>query len=176
MFLIVSNWTDNHQSDNVGQLQDVERKGSPEAVQQRGTARRMLVQEHTLALHRYWWGHKGDVDVPCMTDPFIPLCNPCTSCTKCEGQPNFLNISQRTARGTESNALHRSKKIIARGVLCSRAVSRSCRAQKFISMVPRPDRNPYCDSGRTDSLNSRRRLRRIRAKIFPVIEIREIPR
>ena len=93
------------------------------------------------------------------------------------GQPNLAMIFHSPSRQTVSNAFVRSTKVVYSPKFCSWHFFCSWRAAKIMSAVPRPARNPHWLSGsRSRSRWTLRRFSRIRARIFPAMESREIPR
>ena len=77
---------------------------------------------------------------------------------------------------TASNALVRSINAKQRSRPCSLHFSCTCRAEKIMSVVPRPGLKPHCVSGIILSERGCSRFRRTFARIFPATESREIPR
>ena len=110
------------------------------------------------------------------TDADMLSCSNRTSLMYFSGQPILDNSSHNVGRSTESNALARSMKTMQRSLCCSLHFFWICRAEKIISTVPRAGLKPHCDSGRTSSAIGVRRHARIRVKIFPATESKEIPR
>ena len=81
-----------------------------------------------------------------------------------------------TSLFTESNALVRSINDKQRSRPCSLHFSCTCRADKIMSVVPRPGLKPHCVSGIILYEICCSRFRITFARIFPATESREIPR
>ena len=108
---------------------------------------------------------------------FMPSWNCWTIAMNFAGQPNLAMIFHSPSRQTVSNAFIRSTKVVYSLTFCSWHFSCSWRAAKIMSALPRPARNPHWVSGsRSRSRWTLRRFSRIRARIFPAMESREIPR
>ena len=81
-----------------------------------------------------------------------------------------------TSLFTESNALVRLINAKQTSRPCSLHFSYTCRAEKIMSVMPRPGLKPHCVSGIILSERGCSRFRRTFARIFPATENREIPR
>ena len=110
------------------------------------------------------------------THPFMPSCSCRVMLTNLGGHPSRARHAHRTSLFTESNALVRSINAKQRSRPCSLHFSCTCRAEKIMSVVPRPGLKPYCVSGIILSERGCSRFRRTFARIFPATDSREISR
>ena len=119
-----------------------------------------------------------DTSPSSMTCPCMPLWKDCMILINFSGQPIFLSTCQSPNLFTESKALVRSMKTMYRSRFCSLHFSCICLAAKIMSVVPRPARKPHWLSGMMLLMPtwSLRRLSSTRARIFPALESREMPR
>ena len=119
----------------------------------------------------------SETSPPFLTFTIIPVCRLSIMVVNFSGHPYFLSSCHSPVLPTVSNAFVKSTNTIYRCRSCSMHFSWSCHKQKIMSTVLLFERKPYCVSGTTsgvkwlDSLFSR-----IRAKILPAAERREIPR
>ena len=111
------------------------------------------------------------------TCPVMPLWNWRTRFTNLVGQPNLDRITQRASLLTVSKAFVRSMNMAKRSIFCSMHFSCSWRTEKIMSVVLRFERNPHWAHGRFSSeMLVMSRLGVTRAKIFPAMDRREMPR
>ena len=114
---------------------------------------------------------------PFLTFTIIPVCRLSIMVVNISGHPYFLSSCHCPVLPTVSNALVKSTKTIYRGRSGSMHFSWSCRRQKIMSTVLRFERKPHCVSDTTSGVMWIESLfSRIRAKIFPAAERRDIPR
>ena len=110
------------------------------------------------------------------THTFMPSCSCRVMLTNVGGHPSRARHANRESLFTESNALVRSIHAKQRSHPCSLHFSCTCRAEKIMSVVPRPGLKPHYVSGIILSERACSRSRRTFARIFPATESREIPR
>ena len=112
----------------------------------------------------FWWH----------TLPHMPSWRARTRPTKSGEQPNLARTAHIIGWGTLSKAFLRSQKMNMIGCCCS-WLFWSCRAQKIMSIVPQEGQKPHWDSDSTSSAITRRKLRRMRAKILLAMLSSDIP-
>ena len=118
----------------------------------------------------------SETSPPTLTLPIVPVCRASVIAVNLSGHPYFLSSCHSPVLPTVSNALLESTNTMYSGRSCSMHFSCSCRRQNIISAVLRLPLKLHCISGTTygvmwvDNL-----LRRILAKILPVMERREMP-
>ena len=93
------------------------------------------------------------------------------------GASIFPQQLPQSSLSTVSNAFVKSTNTVYRGRSCSMYFSWSCCRQKIMSTVLRFERMPHCVSGTTSGVMWFESLfSRIRAKILPAAERRDLPR
>ena len=119
----------------------------------------------------------SETSTPFLTFTIIPVCRLYIMVVNFSGHPYFLSSCHNTVLSTVLNSFVKSTKTIYRGRSCSMHFSWSCRKQKIMSTVLRFERKSHCVSGSTSGLMWLESLfSRIRAKILPAAERRDIPR
>ena len=119
----------------------------------------------------------SDISPPFLTFTIIPVCRLSIIVMNFSGHPYFLSSCHSPFLPTVSNAFVKSTKTIYRDRSCSMHFSSSCRRQKIMSTVLQFERKPHCVSGTTSEVMWLESLfSRIRAKILPAAERRDIPR
>ena len=106
----------------------------------------------------------------------IPVCRLSSMVVNFSGHSYLSSSSHSPVLPTVSNAFVKSTNTIYRGRSCSMHFSWSCRRQKIMSTVLLSERKPHCVSGTTSGVMLLQSLlSRIRAKILPAAERRDIP-
>ena len=129
-----------------------------------------------LCLTQFVIANVSETSPPFLAFTIIPVCRFSIIVVNFSGHPYFLSSCHSPVLPTVANAFVKLTKTIYRGQSCSMHFSWSCHRQKIMSTVLRFERNPHCVSGTTswvmwlESLFSR-----IRAKILPAAERRDIP-
>ena len=119
----------------------------------------------------------SETSPPFLTFTIIPVCRLSIIVVNFSGHPYFLSSCHSPVLPTVSNAFVKSTNTIYRGRSCSMHFSWSCRRQKIMSTVLLFERKPHCVSGTTSGVMWLESLfSRIRAKILPAAERRDIPR
>ena len=119
----------------------------------------------------------SETSPPFLTFTIIPVCRLSIRVVNFSGHPYFLSSCNSPVLPTVSNAFVKSTNTIYRGRSCSMHFSWSCRRQKIMSTVLLFERKPHCVSGTTSGVMwPESLLSRIRAKILPAAERRDIPR
>ena len=116
----------------------------------------------------------SETSPPFLTFTIIPVCRISIMVANFSGHPYFLSSCHSPVLPTVSNAFVKSTNTIYQ---CSMHFSWSCRRQKIMSTVLLFERKPHCASGITSGVMWLESLfSRIRAKILPAVERRDIPR
>ena len=119
----------------------------------------------------------SETSPPFLTFTIIPVCRLSIMVVNISGHPYILSSCHSPVPPTVSNAFVKSTNTIYRGRSCSMHFSWSCRRQKIMSIVLLFERKPHCVSGTTSGVMWLESLfSRIRAKILPAAERRDIPR
>ena len=119
----------------------------------------------------------SETSPPFLTFTIIPVCRLSIMVMNFSGHPYFLSSCHSPVLPTVSNAFVMSTNTIYRGRSCSMQFSWSCRRQKIMSTVLLFERKSHCVSGTTSGVMWHESLfSRIRAKILPATERRDIPR
>ena len=119
----------------------------------------------------------SETSPPFLTFTIIPVCKLSIITVNFSGHPYFLSSCHSPVLPMVSNTFVKSTKTIYRGRSCSMHFSWSCRRQKIMSTVLPFERKPHCVSGTTSGVMWFESLfSRIRAKILPAAERRDIPR
>ena len=119
----------------------------------------------------------SETSPPFLTFTIIPVCRLSIMFVNFSGHPYFLSSCHSPVPPTVSNAFVKSSNTIYRDRSCSMHFSWSCRRQKIMSTVLLFERTSHCVSGTTSGVMWLESLfSRIRAKILPAAERRDIPR
>ena len=119
----------------------------------------------------------SETSPPFIPFTIIPVCRLCIMVVNFSGHPYFLRSCHSPVLPTVSNAFVKSTKTIYSGRSSSMHFSWSCHRQKIMSTVLRFKQNPHCVSSTTSGVMWFECLfSRIRAKILPAAERRDIPR
>ena len=129
-------------------------------------------------LNKYYYYYLcSETSLPFLTFTIIPVCRLSIMVVNFSGHPYFLSSCHSPVLPTVWNAFVKSTKTIYRGRSCSMHFSWSCRRQKIMSTVFLLERKPHCVYGTTSGIMWLQSLfSRIREKIFPSAERRDIPR
>ena len=118
----------------------------------------------------------SETSPPFLTFTIIPVCRLSIMVVNFSGHPYFLSSCHSPVLPTVSNVFVKSTNTIYRGRSCSMHFSWRCRRQKIMSTVLLFERKPHWVSGTTSGVMWLESLfSRIRAKILPAAERRDIP-
>ena len=119
----------------------------------------------------------SETSPPFPTFTIIPVCRLYIMAVNFSGHPYFLSSCHSPVLPTVSNAFMKSTKTVYRGRFCSMHFSWSCRRHTIMPTVLWFERKPHCISGTTSGIMWLESMfSRIREKILPAAERRDIPR